>query len=193
MRNSKVQQLFGGVQVDDRTKTVAYTQSVGYTASGEVVYDNVRRQRWQNGSGFVISYTEKISEFLSKVSTGSIVRVFMYIAHHQSYGQNGQFGFRCSHRHIEQALRLDRTTVWDALKFLKDKSLVVENRVDGCTEFMVNPSYITIGADKKAREREWIRRRGGVVVDNVAPSSASFPDAPVTRSSRRAPVESDMN
>lgn len=200
MRNSKVQQLFGGVQVDDRTKTVAYTQSVGYTASGEVVYDNVRRQRWQNGSGFVISYTEKISEFLSKVSTGSIVRVFLYIAHHQSYGQNGQFGFRCSHRHIEQALRLDRTTVWDALKFLKDKSLVVENRVDGCTEFMVNPSYITIGADKKAREREWIRRRGGAVVDNVpssSPGAAVFPSAPspgapVSRS-RRLPVDSDMN
>ena len=193
MRNSKVQQLFDGVQVDDRSKSVAYTQSVGYTASGEVVYDNVRRQRWSNGSGFVISYTEKISDFLSKVSTGSIVRVFMYIAHHQSYGQNGQFGFRCSHRHLEQALRLDRTTIWDALKFLKDKSLVVENRVDGCTEFMVNPAYITIGADKKAREREWIRRRGGSVVTNVAPPSASSPDAPVTRPSRRAPIESDMN
>ena len=171
------------------SRSVVYKEIIGYDVDGEVVYDNVQRPRRQNGSGFVISYTEKVCDFLAKVPTGSVVRVFMYIAHHQGYGNDGMFGYRCSHKHLEQALRLDRTTVWDALKFLKDKSLVVENRINGCTEFMVNPEYITIGADKSARVREWTRRRGGNAIVNDAPQIRRRP-VPVIR---RSVVECEMN
>ena len=169
MRSKKVQPISPDVDNDfdgelSTSRSVSYKEVIGYDSSGQVLYDVVQRPRYQNGSGFVISYTAKLNEFLRKVSTGSIVRVFLYIAHNQSYGQDGLFGFRCTHRYIEDSLRLDRTTVWDALKFLKDKGLVVENRIGGCPEFMVNPEYVTIGADKSARVREWIRRRGGDVV-----------------------------
>ena len=134
---------------------VAYKETIGYDVNGEVVYDNVKRSVRQNGGGFVISYTEKMCDFLARVSTGSVVRVFLYIAHHQNYGNDGIFGFRCTHKFLEQALRLDRKSVYSALATLKDKYLLVETREGGCTEFMVNPQYVTIGQDKKARVREW--------------------------------------
>ena len=176
----------------DMNRVVA-VGNYGVNADGEVVYDNLRKRGLsQNGSGFVISYTAKLNEFLMRVSTGSIVRVFLYIAHNQSYGQNGQFGFRCSHRHIEQALRLDRTTVWDALRFLKNTGLVNETRIDGCPEFMVNPEYITIGADKNARVREWIRRRGGAVVQSPVQTPVVRP-VPSVRRERRDVIECEMN
>ena len=44
------------------------------------------------------------------------------------------------------------------LKYLLDNYLIVENRFDGSLEFMVNPDYVTIGTDKKARQREWSER-----------------------------------
>lgn len=192
MRGSKFQLDAESFVVDEvsTSRSVVYKEVIGYDIDGGVVYDNVQRPRRQNGSGFVISYTEKVCDFLAKVPTGSVVRVFMYIAHHQGYGNDGMFGYRCSHKHLEQALRLDRTTVWDALKFLKDKSLVVENRINGCTEFMVNPEYITIGADKSARVREWTRRRGGNAIVDVRPEIRRNP-VPVVR--RSAVVECEMN
>ena len=197
MRSKKVQPInpevdsFVSANDESTSRSVTYKEVIGYDAEGQVVYDVVQRPRYQNGRGFVISYTAKLNEFLMRVSTGSIVRVFLYIAHNQSYGQNGQFGFRCTHRHIEQALRLDRTTVWDALKFLKDKGLVNETRVDGCPEFMVNPEYVTIGADKNARTREWIRRRGGSVVDSPRQPIVSRPQ-PSVRRERRTIVECEI-
>ena len=158
------------IEEDEISKSVFYRQVIGYDEDGNVIFDCIRRPRYQNGGGFVISYTEKICEFLSKVSTGSIVRVFMFIAHHQSYGNDGHYGFRCSHKFLEQSLNLNRATVWDALNYLKSKNMVNVSRIDGSLEFMVNPSYITIGADKKAREREWLRRLGhGVPLKAIVP------------------------
>lgn len=130
-----------------------------YDENGELVSQISRPFRQGNGSGFVISYTEKMCEFLEKVTAGSIVRVFLYIAQRQSYGNDGRvFGYRTSHKFLRQVLRLDRSTLWDALKFLKDNYLVHVGKFDGTYEFMVNPQYITIGSDKKTRMNEWNRR-----------------------------------
>ena len=59
---------------------------------------------------------------------------------------------------MREVLRVNRKTIYEALKWLEDNFLVVENRFDGQTEFMVNPEYITIGSDKSARMREWSLR-----------------------------------
>ena len=178
---------------EDTSKSVSYKEIIGYGDDGEVLYDVVRRPRSRNGSGFVISYTAKLNDFLRRVSAGSVVRVFLYIAHNQSYGQNGQFGMRCSHRHIEEALQLDRSTVWDALKFLKDKRLLNETRVDGCCEFMVNPEYVTIGADRNIRVREWQRRCGIMAIETSRPVITRRPVPSVNRNFKRDVVECDMN
>ena len=148
------------MQGQNASSKVVYQQFVGVNAKGEVVYDVTKRARvTQNGDGFVISYTEKMCDFLSRVSTGSIVRVFLYIAHNQNYGNDGKaFGYRCSHKYLQQVLRMTKPTLWEALKYLKDNFLVNECRVNGLPEFMVNPNYVTIGNDKKARVAEWNRR-----------------------------------
>lgn len=127
--------------------------------NGEVVDSVTRKIRQKNGSGFVISYTARMCEFLEKVNVSSIVRVFVYIAHHQNYGTDGKtFGYRCSHHHLEKMLSLDRMTLWRALKYLKENYLVHVGKIEGYTEFMVNPNYVTIGTDRKSREFEWNRR-----------------------------------
>lgn len=140
-------------------RSVAYKEVITYDDDGSIISDVFQKPKKGNGAGFVISYTEKMSDFLSKVSTGSVVRVFLYIAHHQQYGTDGiQFGYRCSHKFLQQVLRLDKKTVYSALTQLKEDFLVNESKIDGQTEFMVNPMYVTIGTDKKARMREWNRR-----------------------------------
>lgn len=166
MKNSKVQRLFpesSGVpsaNEESTSRSVYYKQSIGYDIDGNVLYDTLQRPKSQNGSGWMISYSDKICGLVQKVTAASTLRVFMYIAHHQSYGQDGHYGFRCSHKHIQEYLQLDKSTLWDALHYLKSHQLVNVSRIDGSYEFMVNPDYITCGSDKQSRYREWYRRLG---------------------------------
>lgn len=180
MSHKKVQELYPDDflstrpdEIDNKPRRLAYQQTAGYDENGELIFSSVKRPRYKNGGGFVISYTSKMSEFIASVSTGSIVRTFLFIAHHQSYGNDGIFGYRCSHKHLQMVLGLQKSTLWDALKYLKEHHLIVENKVDGATEFMVNPSYVTIGADRNLRERMWIMRNTTKNIDN--PPSAVKP------------------
>ena len=158
-RLDKIARFPGSYVEDNNTPRVVSKQTIGYDENGEIVFDMTRKPFRANGSGFVVSYTDKVCELLTKIKTGSILRVFFFIAHHQQYGTDGrQFGYRCSHKFIGESLGLERSVVWDALKFLRENYLVLESKVEGFSEFMVNPNYITIGGNKKERLKEWSRR-----------------------------------
>lgn len=145
---------------EDRKKDLkpAFVQVTRYNSAGEVLSEVTVADKKQNGSGFVISYTEEVSKFIEKYSAGSIVRLFLYLAHHQQYGVNGVYGYRCSHKYLRQVLNLDKKTIYNAMTELKNEFLVHELRVDGVSEFMVNPNYITMGREKKDRLRVWNER-----------------------------------
>ena len=157
------QQSTLGGKVDDtvsiRSPKVDCVETIRYDENGDVVVDTVRKNRSQNGSGFVISYTAKMLDFIESTRQGSVVRLFLYLAHNQNYGTEGKtFGYRCSHKYLQQVLGLDRKSVYNAVAYLKEKFLLIETREDGTSEFMVNPNYITIGSDKKTRMRVWNER-----------------------------------
>ena len=147
-----------GESIDCERPVPRYKQVITTDENGEVISDVSALVRKKNGSGFVLSYTAKMCEFLEKTSQGSIVRVFLYIAHHQNYGKDGVFGYRTTRQYLSKVLRLNPKTVYDALEYLLSEFLIVENRFDGVLEFMVNPAYVTVGADKKIRETEWSLR-----------------------------------
>lgn len=88
---SKVEKLpiYGCLPEDGLETPIVYKQVVAYDENGEIVYDMMKRPRHQNGGGFVISYTEKVCDFLQKFKTGSVVRLFLFLAHHQQYGSDG--------------------------------------------------------------------------------------------------------
>ncbi len=134
-----------------------YKQTITYDESGNILRRSAPHKVSQNGSGFVISYTDKMLDLLRDIKSPSALKIFLYIAHNQGYG-NPIYGYRCTKKHLSDTLNIERTTVWDALNYLRDKFLVLETRIDGQSEFMVNPSYITIGANKQDRLREWSRR-----------------------------------
>ena len=144
-------------QVESHSKP-RYKKVIVLDVNGEVLSESMTSASPKNGGGFVLSYTAKMCEFLEKNSAGAVVRVFLYIAHHQNYGNDGVYGYRCSKTYLSKVLRLSRVSIHDAIDYLKDKFLVVENRFDGQTEYMVNPAYITIGTNKAARVREWNSR-----------------------------------
>lgn len=161
----------------DMNRVVA-VGNYGVNADGEVVYDNLRKRGLsQNGSGFVISYTSQMCEFLRKCSAGSHVRLFVYLAHNQNYGDNGVWGYRCDRKFLMAILNIDRKTLYRALQYLEDNVLVLETRIDGQSEFMVNPNYVTVGRDKRARMTEWNNR--WIQHWKEVHSKGSMPNVPV--------------
>ena len=139
-------------------ETPRYKKVIMIDKYGEVVSESTTMASRKNGSGFVISYTAKMCEFLESTTQGSYVRVFIYIAHHQNYGNDGVYGYRCTRIYLAKILGLTRMGLYKALEYLKDKLLINETRKDGQTEFMVNPAYVTIGTNKADRVREWNQR-----------------------------------
>lgn len=155
---------------------VSYTQIMRYNSDGELVSECTFNQRTQNGSGFVLSYTEQMNDFVIKCDKLTVLRLFMYLSHNQQYGNNGVYGCRCTRKHLQQVLGVDRKSIYNALSELKSKFLVNEIRINGCLEFMVNPNYITVGKEKKDRMREWNLRWAKCLAINASSGTYTIPD-----------------
>ena len=135
---------------------IVYKETIGLDANGEVIFDVIKKNCWENGNGFVISYSAPICKLVEMRPTSSVICLFLYIAHNQQYGEDGlHFGFSCTKTHLCEKLKLDRKSVYSALKWLEEKQLVLETKVNGNREFMVNPYYVTVGSRKKKRIKEW--------------------------------------
>lgn len=117
-----------------------------------ILYETTRRYRSQNGSGFLLTYSEKVSDLVVKVPRASVLRVFFYIAMHQHHELGG---FKISRKRLSEVLRLDAKSIYTAIKWLQDNFLMLESKINGQAEFMVSPDYVTCGSNKKRRMQMW--------------------------------------
>ena len=142
-------------------KSASRKKIITYDDNGEVLSEYTTNAphapKKKNGCGFVLSYTDKMIELLKQYPTGSTLRVFLYLAHKQNYAPP-IYGYRCTRRHIMEALDINRTSLWECLRTLHENYLVLESVIDGQSEFMVNPAYVSVGNDRNARLKEWSRR-----------------------------------
>lgn len=134
--------------------------SVYNEETGELIREVVTRGS-PNGKGWVIVYTENVQELLLKCNSAATLKVFMFLAVNQQFEERG---FITTKKFVQEKLGIDKKTCITAFNWLKENMIINEYRANGCTEFMVNPRYVTVGRDKKAREKEWIRRWTGATV-----------------------------
>lgn len=138
-----------------------YKQTILYDGeSGEVLSDTTRSGSG-NGKGWVIMYTDKINDLVAKCTSGATLRVFMLLAAGQQFEERGMVTTK---KAVQEHLKIDKSTCLEAFKWLKENMVINECKINGCTEFMVNPLYITVGRDKKKRQKEWLRRWAGQMV-----------------------------
>lgn len=131
--------------------------------TGELIREVVTRGS-PNGRGWVIVYTENVQELLLKCKSAATLKIFMYLAVNQQFEERG---FITTKAAVQEKLGIDKKTCICAFNWLKENMIINETRVNGCTEFMVNPRYVTVGRDKKAREKEWVKRWAGGTVATV--------------------------
>jgi len=139
-------------------QTAVYDES-----TGELIREVLTRGS-PNGKGWVIVYTENTQELLLKCNSAATLKVFMFLAMNQQFEERG---FVTTKKYVQEKLGIDKKTCICAFNWLKENMIINETRVNGCTEFMVNPRYVTVGRDKKAREKEWVKRWTGGTVATV--------------------------
>lgn len=151
-----------------------YKQTIIYDGdSGEVLSDTTRSGS-ANGKGWVIMYTDKINELVTKCKSAATLRIFMLLAAGQQFEERGMVTTK---KAVQEHLGIDKKTCIEGFKWLKDNMIINECKINGCTEFMVNPLYITVGRDKKKRQAEWVRRFTSQTI-------AVLPDAKLRKASR---------
>lgn len=133
--------------------------------TGELISD-VTSYGCPNGKGFVLMYTERVTELILKCQSAATLKIFMLISMGQQYDERG---YITTKKAVQEKLGITKPTCLDAFKWLKDNNVICEFRVDGHLEFMVNPAYVTIGRDRKKRIAEWNRRLGKNLDGKIVP------------------------
>lgn len=124
--------------------------------TGEVLYDVTKLgRRSSNGRGWVIMYTEKVTNLLLKCPSYATFKVFTLLAMGQQFEEKGMVTTK---KAVQEKLEITKKTCIEAFKWLKENYIVNECKIDGHTEFMVNPNYVTVGRNRDKRMKEWIRR-----------------------------------
>lgn len=130
--------------------------------TGEVVNDLVTRGS-PNGRGWVIMYTARTLELMQQC-TGSTFKVFGYLACGQQFEERGVITTK---KAVQDYLGMTKKTVLDAFKWLKEHHVISEVSHNGVSEFIVNPDYITIGRDKRKRQKAWVKSFAGQTVATI--------------------------
>lgn len=124
-----------------------------------------------NGKGYVLMYTEKVVKLIADCPSAATLKVFMLLSMGQQFDERG---YITTKKAVQDKLGITKPTCIEAFKWLKENFIINETKIDGHTEFMVNPEYVTIGRDKKKRQAEWIRRWQGKTVKTISAPKRSI-------------------
>ena len=104
------------------------------------------------GGGWVAFYKRSIRALLEECPNFSTMKVYMYIASKQTYQ-------KCAivkSTHIMKTLHMSSSTVFEALKWLRENDYLQRYEIDGNTGWLLNPSVTGCGGNsKKSKERLW--------------------------------------
>lgn len=123
--------------------------------TGEILSESVSVGN-PNGRGFVLMYTEKVQSLILKCPSAATLKVFMLLSMGQQFEERGMVTTK---KAVQEKLQITKPTCLEAFKWLRENGIVLESKIDGHTEFMINPDYVTVGRDKKKRMKEWERRK----------------------------------
>ena len=120
------------------------------TETGEIIRDSVSYGS-QNGVDWMIVYKEAYRYLLIENTNPSVLRVFGLLMTKQEFEK----GIKATKKSIADELKISYDSVMIAFKWLKENGYVKEHKVDGITEFVLNPDVTTCGKNRKAKIDLW--------------------------------------
>jgi len=108
--------------------------------TGEIIYEKSFRGS-RSGGGWIMMFTDLGMEIVEKCPSPTTLRVFLYL----SMGQTFTGGMSTTKLDVERKLGISHKACADAFRWLKHQFIIHEWRSRGCTDFMVNPRYVSVG------------------------------------------------
>ena len=117
--------------------------------TGEIIKNSINRGT-QNGDGFMLMYKDSIG-LLAKTAPPLALRVFLTLSAKQEF----EGGLKSTKKAVADELEITYENIMKAFKWLKERGYVKERKVNGQTEFLLNPHVTTCGKNKKANIALW--------------------------------------
>lgn len=125
-------------------QNVVFDSETGYVFKDSVSYGT------QNGDGWVIVYRDTYA-LLNKIAPPSALRVFNELMTKQAF----EGGIKTTKKAVADELGMSEPQSWRAFKWLKERGYIKERKVNGQTEFLLNPNVTTCGKNKKDKIALW--------------------------------------
>ena len=119
------------------------------TNTGEIVNHTISYGS-QNGDGWVIVYRDSYFNLL-KNAPPSALKIFGFLMIKQPF----EGGIKITKQAIAEELDLSRTVIWQGFKWLQENNYIKQRKVDGITEFLLNPNVTTCGKNRKEKLELW--------------------------------------
>ena len=147
-KNSTTSNLYDfstGKRIQSESKRIGIQTTVFDIDTGEVLRDQTRLSRSDNGKDWDIMYQLTLYQLATdKTLTRADLATYMYILANMDY----QCKFATTKRDMAEKLHLSYRQMLASLEVLKQRDYIREGRVNGSTVLFANPEYATRGKDK---------------------------------------------
>ena len=132
-------------ELDNREQYwIARFESMGPNGYNLTEGGNDRNYGTQNGDGFMLMYRDAIG-LLAKTAPPLALRVFLTLSAKQEF----EGGLKSTKKAVADELEITYENIMKAFKWLKEHAYVKERKVNGQTEFLLNPNVTTCGKNRK--------------------------------------------
>lgn len=118
--------------------------------TGEIIQD-VISYGTQNGDGWVIVYEETFMDFLMTAPDFTTAKVFGALMTKQEFDR----GINTTKKALAERIGVSYRSVMNSFKWLKEHGYVKERKVNGQTEFLLNPDVTTRVKNRKKKIDMW--------------------------------------
>lgn len=129
---------------------IAKQVTVFDSETGEIFSDSTNYGS-QNGENWVIWYRSALSTLAEIAPDFSTLKVFLKLASKQEF----ETGINTTKQALADELKISYVSVMKAFKWLKENDYVKERKVNGQTQFLLNPKVTTCGRNRKAKIELW--------------------------------------
>ncbi len=117
--------------------------------TGEIIRDSVRRGT-ENGDGWVIMYRDALAD-LALNAPPIALKIFLALSSKQEFER----GIKATKKAISDEFSISYNNVMRGFNWLKENGYLKERKIDGVSEFLLNPDVTTCGKNKKKKLELW--------------------------------------
>ena len=118
--------------------------------TGEII-NEITTYGSQNGEGWLMMYRATFDYLIENAPDFSTMKVFLKLSVKQPF----EGGINTTKQAIADELKISYRSVITAFKWLKENNYVKERKVNGQTQFLLNPFVTTCGKNRKEKIKLW--------------------------------------